>query len=169
MKTRCTSFKKNGLTGFRHHVSRSIFSTLLTVSVLILPACQRSEVYHGHFIKDCDIKALCVGKTTKTDVFKRFGTPTVILSYDPNTVYYLRHVVYTKPVLATQPVSCKCLALTFSKTGVLSDVFTSTQLYSVVLSKEKTPLPSGHQEGFFQQMVRSLEQSPPDTTFNPLG
>ncbi len=165
MKIRCTLLKTT--LGFKHHINSVLFSACLATAGLLLSSCQRVDVYHGHFIKDCDIQTLCVGNTTKAQVIQKLGTPTTILSYDPHTLYYLSHVVYTKPVLATKPVSCKCFALTFSKSGVLLNVFTSTKINPVVFSKESTPLPSGHQEGFWQQVVRSLEQSPPTTTISP--
>ncbi len=165
MKTRCIVFKTT--LGLKYYINSSIFSVCLATAGLVLSSCQRVDVYHGHFIKDSDIKTLCVGKTTKAQVIQTWGTPTTILPYDPNTLYYLSHKVYTKPVLATKPASCQCFALTFSKSGVLSNIFTSITVNPVVFSKESTPLPSGHQEGFWQQVVRSLEQSPPTTTIAP--
>ena len=165
MKTRCTLF--NTTLGLKRHINSAIFSACLATAGLVLSSCQRVDVYHGHFIKDCDIQTLCVGKTTKAQAIQKLGTPTIILSYDPHTLYYLSHKVYTKPVLATKPVSCQCFALTFSKSGVLSNIFASTTVNPVAFSTESTPLPSGHQEGFWQQVVRSLEQSPPTTTIAP--
>ena len=165
MNTRCTLF--NTTLGLKRRINSAIFSACLAASGLVLSSCQRVDVYHGHLIKDCDIQTLCVGKTTKAQAIQKLGTPTIILSYDPYTLYYLSHKVYIKPVLATKPVSCQCFALTFSKSGVLSNIFASTTVNPVAFSTESTPLPSGHQEGFWQQVVRSLEQSPPTTTIAP--
>ena len=168
VETRGTLFKGTKTMWFKNTRGPVFFPTLLALSFAILPACQPVNVYHGHYIKESDVKTLSIGTTTKTQAIQHLGTPTVILSYDPNTLYYLSHVVSIKSLVATQPVSSQCLALTFSEKGILSKISRSIQPYPVVLSKEATPLPSGHEEGFWQQVVRSLEQSPPATTIVPM-
>jgi outer membrane protein assembly factor BamE (lipoprotein component of BamABCDE complex) len=140
---------------------------LLGCIVAFLSACERTNFYHGHCIKQCEISGFQLGRTTKNQVLQRLGTPTCVLSYDPNTLYYLSHVVASQALLKTEPLSSKCFALTFSESGNLSKVVLSSKPYPLVCSKESTPLPSEHNEGFWKQVIRSFEGSISETTITP--
>jgi len=151
----------------RNLMRKGMIWAIAACSMLSFSACQRVEVFHGHRIKPETVRTFTVGQTTKESVLAALGTPTSILPYDGNTLYYLSHIVYNQALAATQPVSSQCYALTFSDSGVLCKIASSAAPYPVTICKEATPLPSQHHEGFFQQVWRHFEKSPPLTTLAP--
>lgn len=135
---------------------------LITMAMALLPACEQTNFYHGHPVSREKTRAFQVGRTTKQQVLESLGTPSTILSYDPHTLYYLSQVVANKALLPTIPLSSQCVALSFSPSGILSKIVWSERPVSLHPCPKNTPLPSQHQESFWQQAVRSFEQSAPE-------
>ena len=146
---------------------RSGLIAFITAAVCF-SGCKPYKTYHGHIIKSSEMASLTIGRTTKNQVIARLGGPTNILPYDPNTLYYLSHVVINQSLLKTQPLSSKCYALVFSSSGILSHIVGSGAIYPVTPCSDKIPLPSKHEESFLEQMMRSFESNIANTKITPV-
>ena len=137
-------------------------------AAMFLSACQPNLDYHGHSVVRQEINELKVGCTTKDQVLASLGKPSVVLSYDPQTFYYLSQVVSNRSLLKPESVKVNCIGLTFSSSGILSKIEYSLQPYPVRMTNASIALPSKHSERFLQKLLGSFDESLSNVTINPL-
>jgi outer membrane protein assembly factor BamE (lipoprotein component of BamABCDE complex) len=130
----------------------SLFGVL---GILLCSACQVTHNRQGYVFDPKAIASLCQGKSTKEDVSKALGTPTCILSYDPNTWYYLSEHLETESFLEPKVTEILCYMLEFSPTGCLKRLCASKKAIEIGLCPEAIPLPSSHGGEFLKQLFRN--------------
>jgi outer membrane protein assembly factor BamE (lipoprotein component of BamABCDE complex) len=160
--------QSQGLSGQHRKHCKSTAAMILFLIVASFSGCKPYKIYHGHVIKNSELSALVIGRSTKDQVVRMLGSPTNILPYEPNTLYYLSHVVSSQSLLEIQPVSVKCYALVFSPSGILCQIVCSGEPYAMTPCPDSIPLPSKHNESFLEQMLRSFETNMANTTVKPV-
>ncbi len=151
--------------------TQPIFRHLSIVACILgafsLSACQPVLDYHGHVLRTSELSALKIGASTKDQVITALGKPSVVLPYDPNTVYYISQTVSNRSLLKPRSISAQGVALTFSDSGILSKIEHSGRPYPVRIVSESIALPSKHNERFLQKLLHAFDDSLDNIKINP--
>lgn len=88
------------------------------VSAFLLPSCENEINVRGTYVPGEVLNKLAVGKDTVTDVVKKIGSPTLILSQ--NEWIYICKKQKITPLLKDETVVEKNFKVTFDEKGILS-------------------------------------------------
>lgn len=126
--------------------------------LLFLPAACGPKVNNGGYVKDGDIKSqIGVGTSTRDEVLSKLGSPSSQSSFGPETWYYITDRQETIAFLKPEVVKQDVVAVTFDKSGVVSDIknYNIADSKNVAIATRTTPT-EGHTLGFFEQVLGNI-------------
>lgn len=128
---------------------------------LTVSACGPTIDSRGNLAEATDIRRINVGVTTKPEVARLLGSPSVISSFDKNTWYYIsrreERLAFFKPEVKHQLV----VEVRFSGEGVVQRIrrYTLSDARSVSTVSRKTPVRAG-EPGMIRSMWESMIRGP---------
>lgn len=138
----------------RKKIKNSVFS--LVFIVLIASSCSRGSEIQGYMFRPDDVASLTIGKTTKEEVMRKFGSPSSKSDFGVETWFYVskktKSVAFFEPKTLEQDV----LALEFNG-ETLSNIkkLGLNEARNIAFSKDFTPT-EGNTIGFFEQILGNV-------------
>ena len=124
-------------------MSRSIpwlRATGFGLAALASTACSPIDRFHGFAPTDAELSAVQVGQTTRDSIFADFGPPTSEGLLEDNAFYYVSSQFRHFGVLAPRELDRQVLAISFTPSGVVSNIerFTLEDSKIVTLDRRVT-------------------------------
>lgn len=131
---------------------------LAVVAVFLMAmACEPIVAQRGHMDQDKLQEKLEVGKTTKSQVERLFGSPSSTSNFGDETWYYIQarkeSEAFFRPEITYQHV----LQVTFDESGLIKDIkHYGKDTSERVAIVEKTTPTEGHSMGFMEQVMGNV-------------
>lgn len=135
--------------------------TIFTVLVVGLASCVTQYRNHGYIPIQEELDQIKVGRDNKETVEQVFGPPAVRGIGEDNSWYYVESRFETYAYREPKEVERGLMAVSFSNSGLVSNIetFTLEDGEVVVLSRRVTPTP-GRDFSFIRQLLGNVGAAP---------
>ena len=96
--------------------------TCAALSVSVLGGCTPTHHVRGNMLQDYQIAEITPGKDTRSDVLRKFGSPTTKATFDESIWYYLGQETEKRGILDPEVVEERIVVVFFDDEGVVQDV-----------------------------------------------
>ena len=139
-------------------------ATLLfaAVAVLMAAACSPIISTHGNMVPKSALSEIEPGVSTRADVSTKWGPPTTVPSFDPNTWYYIGQTDSQKGIFEPKMENRQVIKVVFDQEDLVTEVtpVDSKLAQNIEPVERKTPA-AGKEYTVFQQFIGNLGK------FNP--
>lgn len=142
---------------FQYQSVKSFALTVAAVALLGLNACS-PKIENNGYVKRADIKTLVtVGSSTKDEVQKTLGSPSVQSTFGTDAWYYITDQKESYAFMKYDVVEQEVTRIEFDDNGVVSKVndYDKSQSEDITIVKRETAT-EGHTLGFFEQMLGNI-------------
>ena len=130
---------------------------LLVVMVATLAACAASYTNHGYAPTDEELKALRVGKDTRSTVEAAIGQPASTGMLKDSGWYYVSSRVRHYGAYSDKTVDRQLVAISFNTSGVVTNIERFTLADGKVIALDRRVTDTGIKGvNFLQQMLRNI-------------
>ncbi len=118
-----------------------------------LSACSPRISTHGNYPREDQVEIIESGKATKQTVFKIYGPPSTVSTFDSETWYYMVQKFERFAFYEPEIIEMNVMAVYFDDKGnyVQSQTYTLDDIRKIAI-EESTTATSGHRLSFMQQM-----------------
>lgn len=136
-------------------MSKTILPVLLVV--LLASACSPIIANHGNMLKEASIQEIVPQTSTRVDVQDKWGPPSTVSAFDPNTWYYIGEKTSRKGIFAPEVDKREIIKVTFNDDDTVKEIVNLDEKEGkeIKLVDEKTPT-AGKEFTAFQQFVGNL-------------
>lgn len=144
-----------------HRTTKPILFLLLALSTA---ACTPLVSTHGNMLSQTTIAEIQPTVSTRADVQSKWGPPTTMSNFDPNTWYYIGETDSRKGIFEAEVQKRQMIKVTFGA----DDIVTEVAMIDPALGKEiefadrKTPS-AGKEFTVFQQAIGNIGKFNPNT------
>lgn len=130
---------------------------LIGVMALGLMACEPTVNHRGHVTEEQITDKVEVGKTTKKQVEREFGSPSSQSSFGDETWYYIQARKEANAFLRADITEQEVTGIVFDADGVVKEIqhYNKEDGKQVAIVEDTTPT-EGHSLGFFEQVFGNL-------------
>lgn len=129
---------------------------VLTVSAIMMTGCTPTHNVRGNLLEDYQIVEIKPGEDSRTDVLRKFGSPTTKAPFDDNVWYYLGQETEKKGILDPKVVNERVVVVFFNDEGIVQDVKdVDNERVDLPIVRRKTPT-TGNEITVMQQLLGNL-------------
>lgn len=137
-------------------------ATAILLCLLTLAACAPIVSTHGNMVSKSSLAEIEPGVSTRPDVATKWGPPTTVPAFDPNTWYYIGETTSQKGIFEPQLDNRQIVKVTFDETDIVTEVaLVDPKLAQNVDPADRRTPTAGREFTAFQQFVGNLGK------FNP--
>jgi len=128
-------------------------------------ACAPVVASRGSLLDSDRLAEVKVGASTREDVAKTLGTPTMVSSFDDKTWYYVGRKTEQYSFLDPEVIEQKAVELKFTDEGIVTGVreLSLADVQEVNSVERRTPT-YGNDDTFIKQLIGNLSRPTPSTT-----
>jgi len=131
---------------------------LFILLLLVISSCATNkEVIHGNMIRDEDLLQVELGMTSKVDMIRLLGQPTVKSSIGEETWYYIGQIVKYESFLRPELENRKIIEIKFDKRGLVDYIqgYDLSDREDIVISDDETKS-LGTEKTLLQNLVGNI-------------